>query len=75
MKMKRAGITDEVVVEYSWADHLVSWSLVSATALKRQDAKYTLTPDGDNTRVKFELTVDPKMPLPGFVMRRATRAR
>jgi hypothetical protein len=71
--VKSAGITDECVVEYTWADDVVSWSLVSSTAQKRQDASYTLTPEGDKTRVKFDLTVDPKIPVPGFVMRRAIK--
>jgi ribosome-associated toxin RatA of RatAB toxin-antitoxin module len=73
MKVKSAGITDECVVEYTWADGVVSWSLVSSAVQKRQDASYTLTPEGDNTRVKFDLTVDPKIPVPGFVMRRAIK--
>ena len=30
-------------------------------------------PEGDKTRVKFDLTVDPKIPVPGFVMRRAIK--
>lgn len=73
MKVKSAGITDECVVEYTWADGVVSWSLVSSAVQKRQDASYTLTPEGDNTSVKFDLTVDPKIPVPGFVMRRAIK--
>lgn len=73
MKVKSAGITDECVVEYTWADGVVSWSLVSSAVQRRQDASYTLTPEGDNTRVKFDLTVDPKIPVPGFVMRRAIK--
>ena len=73
MKVKSAGITDECVVEYTWADNVVQWSLVSSTAQKRQDASYTLTPQGDKTRVRFDLTVDPKIPVPGFVMKRAIK--
>jgi ribosome-associated toxin RatA of RatAB toxin-antitoxin module len=73
MNVKSAGISDEVVVEYSWADDLVSWTLVSAKALKAQDGKYILKADGDKTRLKFELTVDPNVPLPGFVMKRAIK--
>ena len=73
MKVKSAGISDEVVVEYSWADDLVSWTLVSAKALKAQDGKYILTADGDKTRLKFELTVDPNVPLPGFLMKKAIK--
>lgn len=73
MKVKSAGITDVCVVEYTWADNVVSWSLVSSTAQKRQDASYTLTPQGDKTKVRFDLTVDPKIPVPGFVMKRAIK--
>lgn len=46
MTIKAAGLTDEQVVEYTWGDNEVSWTLVSAGQLKSQDAKYTLTPQG-----------------------------
>jgi hypothetical protein len=32
-----------------------------------------LTPQGDDTLVKFEITVDPQVPLPGFVLKRAVK--
>ena len=51
MKVKTAGLTDTQVVEYTWADDKVSWTLISAGQLKAQDASYTLTPDGDKTKV------------------------
>ena len=73
MTVKSAGITDECVVEYTWGDNVVSWSLVSSKQQKAQDGKYTLTPDGDKTRVKFELTVDPSVPIPGFILKRAIK--
>ena len=44
MKVKSAGITDDQVVEYTWTDNKASWTLISASALKAQDASYTLTP-------------------------------
>ena len=73
MKIKTAGITDEQVVEYTWADDNVSWTLVSAGQLKSQDASYTLTPDGDKTKVRFDITVDLSVPLPGFILKRAMK--
>jgi uncharacterized membrane protein len=73
MKIKTAGITDEQVVEYTWAKNTVSWTLVSAGQLKAQDASYTLTSDGDKTKVKFEITVDLSVPLPGFILKRAMK--
>ena len=73
MKVKSAGITDEQVVEYTWTDNKASWTLISASALKSQDASYTLTPDGDKTKVRFDITVDLSVPLPGFVLKRAMK--
>jgi ribosome-associated toxin RatA of RatAB toxin-antitoxin module len=73
MKVKSAGISDELVVEYTWADNGASWSLVSSKQLKRQDGKYTLTPQGDKTKVRFDLTVDPAVPIPGFILKRALK--
>ena len=73
MKIKTAGISDEQVVDYTWADDVVSWTLVSASQFKAQDASYTLTPDGDKTKVTFDITVDLSVPLPGFVLKRAMK--
>jgi ribosome-associated toxin RatA of RatAB toxin-antitoxin module len=73
MKVKSAGITDEQVIEYTWTDNKVSWTLISASALKSQDASYTLTPDGDKTKVKFDITIDLSVPMPGFVLKRAMK--
>lgn len=73
MKIKTAGISDEQVVDYTWAGDVVSWTLVSAGQLKAQDASYTLTPDGDKTKVKFDITVDLSVPLPGFILKRAMK--
>jgi ribosome-associated toxin RatA of RatAB toxin-antitoxin module len=73
MKIKTAGISDEQVVDYTWADDSVSWTLVSAGQLKAQDASYTLTPDGDKTKVTFDITIDLSIPLPGFVLKRVMK--
>jgi ribosome-associated toxin RatA of RatAB toxin-antitoxin module len=73
MKVKSVGITDEQVVEYSWTDTGASWTLVSAGQLKAQDASYTLTPDGDKTKVTFAITIDLSVPLPGFVLKRVMK--
>jgi ribosome-associated toxin RatA of RatAB toxin-antitoxin module len=73
MKIKAAGLTDEQVVEYSWTADSVSWTLVSAGQLKAQDAKYTLTPQGDKTKVRFDMFVDPSVPIPGFLLKRTMK--
>jgi hypothetical protein len=73
MKVKTAGITDEQVVAYTFGDNEVSWTLVSSAQQKSQDGKYTLVPKGSQTLVKFEVSVDPNVPLPGFVLKRAVK--
>lgn len=77
MKVKTAGITDEQVVAYTWDGNEVTWTLVSSGQQKSQDGKYTLVPQGgpkgEATLVKMDITVDPSVPLPGFVLKRAVK--
>ena len=68
--VKIVGISDEQVLAYSVHDDGVSWKLVSAKQQRAQQARYTFTPEGDSTRVHFELTVDPVVPLPGFLIKK-----
>ena len=75
MKVKTAGITDEQVVAYTWSDNEVSWTLVSSGQQKSQDAEVHADPEGDKNAVKFEISVDPTVPLPGFVLKRAIKGR
>jgi hypothetical protein len=71
--VKTAVITDEVEIALTHHDDGYSWRLVSAQHQRSQDARYTLTPEGpERTRVRFEITVDPVVPVPGFILRRAT---
>ena len=41
--------------------------------LKAQDAKYTMTPNGDKTKVRFDMKVDPSVPIPGFLLKRTIK--
>ncbi|HUE34321.1 MAG TPA: SRPBCC family protein [Mycobacterium sp.] len=73
MKVKSTGVTDEIVVAYAWRDDGVSWTQESGKASRNQEGGYTLTPQGDKTRTKFDLALDPLVPLPGFVIKRAMK--
>nr|MDT0525991.1 SRPBCC family protein [Streptomyces sp. DSM 41633] len=73
MTVKAAGLTDEQVIEYTWSENKVSWKLVRAGQLKAQDASYTLTPAGDKTKVRFDITIDLSVPLPGFILKRTMK--
>jgi polyketide cyclase/dehydrase/lipid transport protein len=72
--VKLVGVTDEQVLSYSVLDDGVSWTLVNAKQQRAQEGRYTLTPDGDSTRVRFELTVDLLMPVPGFLVKRGAKS-
>jgi hypothetical protein len=71
--VKIVGVSDEQVLDYTIHDDGVSWTLVSGKQQRSQDGRYTLTPEGDTTRVRFDLSVDPLVPLPGFVVKRASK--
>ena len=73
MKVKAAGITDEQTVEYTWGDNTAGWTLIKAGQLKTQNARYTLTPQGDKTKVRFDIEVDLSIPLPGFIVKQAIK--
>jgi len=72
--VKLVGFTEEQVLAYTVHDDGVSWTLVEAKQQKAQDGRYTLTPDGDATRVRFDLMVDLTMPVPGFFVRQGAKA-
>ena len=73
MKVKAAGLTDEMEVEYSFTETSAGWTLINSSQLKAQDATYTLTPAGDKTKVRFDLKVDPSIPIPGFLLKRTLK--
>ena len=67
------GVVDEIVIRFCYYDDGYGWSLVSSSQQRSQDARYTLHDDVAGTRVRFEIAMDPKLPLPGFILRRITR--
>lgn len=68
------GLTDEQVVDYTWdGDESMSWTLVESGQQRQQDGAYTLRPNGSRTTVEFSLAIDPKIPVPGFLVKRAEK--
>lgn len=74
MTVSIIGITDEQLVDYTWnGDESMSWTLVESAQQNQQDGAYTLTATDSGTRIDFSLTIDPKIPVPGFLVRRAEK--
>jgi len=74
MAVSILGINDEQVVDYTFeGDEKVTWTLVESGQQNQQDGSYVLTPTDSGTTVTFELTIDPKIPLPGFLVKKAQK--
>lgn len=75
MEITVVGITDVQVVDYTWnGDESVTWTLVESTQQKAQDGGYTLTPTAGGTKASFDLTIDTKIPMPGFIVKKAQKS-
>ena len=58
--------------DYSGAPNELSWVQTAGDLTRRLDGSYQLNPSGENdTEIVYRLVVDLKVPLPGFVKRRA----
>jgi hypothetical protein len=58
--------------DYAHAPAELSWIQVSGDLTRRLDGAYILEASGDGgTDIRYDLVVDLKVPLPGFVKRRA----
>ena len=58
--------------DYGRAPEELSWVQTTGDITRRLDGRYQLAPSGDGgTEILYDLVVDLKVPLPGFVKRRA----
>jgi carbon monoxide dehydrogenase subunit G len=72
--VKILGLVDKEVLEYHWGPDWVVWDAKGTAQQHGQHVEYNLKPEGvDKTRVRFDITVEPAGPIPGFVVRRATK--
>ena len=70
---------DTYEITYVWDGHnSVSWTLNSdesgkpkSSMMKALDGTYTLSAAGTGTKVVYELEIDPKIPMMGFMKRKA----
>jgi ribosome-associated toxin RatA of RatAB toxin-antitoxin module len=58
--------------DYDGAPGRLSWVQMQGDITRRLDGRYVIEPSGEgDTEVSYDLVVDLKVPLPGFVKRRA----
>ncbi len=71
--VKILGLVDKEILEYHWGPDWMVWDAKGTSQQHGQHVEYTLKPEGlDKTRVRFDLTVEPGRPMPGFIVRRAS---
>ncbi|MBB2773674.1 MULTISPECIES: SRPBCC family protein [Mycolicibacterium] len=71
--LRLMGITDNEILEYHWGKHWVVWDAEDTFQQRGQHVEYNLTPEGDRTRVRFDIIVDPSAPIPQFLVKRAKK--
>jgi hypothetical protein len=71
--MRLMGISEKEVLEYNWGRHWVVWDAKETFQQRGQHGEYNLTPEGDKTRVRFDLIVDPSAPIPQFLIKKAKK--
>lgn len=71
--IKILGLTDKEILEYRWGPDWVCWDAGQTFQQHGQHIEYTVKPEGiDKARVRFDITVEPAGPIPGFVVKRAS---
>ncbi len=70
-----AGIfRTSVVLDYVHSDAGMSWTLVEGDQVRRNDGRYEVIDRGDGTtELSYALDVEPRVPLPGLIRRRAAK--
>ncbi|SBS74278.1 Polyketide cyclase/dehydrase [uncultured Mycobacterium sp.] len=68
------GLIDHEILEYHWGRDWVVWDADRTAQQHAQHGEYTLQREGEATRVRFDLTLEPSTPLPLFLVKRAKKA-
>jgi hypothetical protein len=70
MSVAAGGLADQQTLDYKWRADGVQWSLVRSTQQRKQAGRYSIRPArGGGSHVHYELTIDPAIPVPGFLVR------
>ncbi|SMG50354.1 Polyketide cyclase / dehydrase and lipid transport [Rhodococcus rhodochrous J3] len=73
MTLSLLGFSDTQTIEHSWTESSTSWTLVESSVQRSQDGEYALEPTERGTRVHVTMSLEPKVPVPGFVLKRGQK--
>ena len=73
MTLSLLGFSDTQTIEHSWTETSTSWTLVESSMQRSQDGEYALEPTERGTRVHVTMSLEPKVPVPGFVLKRGQK--
>ncbi|BDB62258.1 MULTISPECIES: SRPBCC family protein [unclassified Rhodococcus (in: high G+C Gram-positive bacteria)] len=73
MTLSLLGFSDTQTIEHSWTESSTSWTLVESSMQRSQDGEYALEPTERGTRVHVTMSLEPKVPVPGFVLKRGQK--
>ncbi len=74
MGVSAVGLTDTQLLDYTWSAHGVSWSLVKPTLQQKdQQGSYSITKGAGVSHVRYELRIDPAIPMPGLIIRQVMK--
>lgn len=69
------GLVDNEILEYHWGPDWVVWDAKKTFQQHGQHIEYSVKPEGvDQSRVRFDITVEPSGPVPAFIVKRASNA-
>jgi Polyketide cyclase / dehydrase and lipid transport len=71
VRYRLMGITDKEMLEYHWGRDWMVWDADETFQQHAQHVEYNLWPEGGKTRVRFDITMELRAPVPEFLMKRA----
>ena len=71
--VKLMGISDKETLEYHWGRDWMLWDAEDTYQQHAQYVEYTLRPEAGKTRVRFDITMELRAPIPEFLLKRARK--
>ena len=76
VKVRVLGLSDTEILEYRWGPDWLVWDALPTSQQYAQHVEYRLVDEdnGESTRMRVDVTVEPAAPVPEFLVKRASGA-